>query len=204
MGKEEATDHQVKAAITGWVKEIEDAGLDAIITNASGCGTTIKDYGFMLRNDLDWSGNAATISSLARDISEYLSEIGGVQSSQDFSPAESARIVAYHSPCSIQHGQKITKQPKELLQAAGFEVRDVPEGHLCCGSAGTYNIMQPELAEKLRDRKIQNIESLSPDIIATGNIGCQCQIAGGTDIPVVHNVELLDWATGGPKPLSLG
>ncbi len=200
MGKEQAADHQVKTAITGWINEIEGEGLDAIITNASGCGTTVKDYGFMLRNNPEWSGKAFRVSSLARDITEYLSEIGGLEVDQDRTEDQPAKIVAYHAPCSIQHGQKITKQPKELLVKVGFEVRDVPEGHLCCGSAGTYNIMQPELAGKLRDRKIQNIESLTPDIISTGNIGCQCQISGGTDIPVVHNVELLDWATGGPKP----
>ncbi|MCZ4280873.1 glycolate oxidase subunit GlcF [Kiloniella laminariae] len=201
MGKEEAAEHQIKQAITGWMAEIEGGGLDAIITNASGCGTTVKDYGFMLRNDPDWSGNAAKISELACDITEYLETIEGIDRAEgDEKPAQ---IVAYHAPCSIQHGQKIVKQPRSLLTKAGFEVRDVPEGHLCCGSAGTYNIMQPELASKLRDRKVRNIESLQPDIIATGNIGCQCQISGGTGIPVVHTVELLDWATGGPKPVGL-
>ncbi|WP_299378796.1 glycolate oxidase subunit GlcF [uncultured Kiloniella sp.] len=199
MGKEEMAEQQMKAAIQGWMAEIESEGLDAIITNASGCGTTIKDYGFMLRNDPNWAERAAKISDLAKDITEYLAELEplALADKEDDQPA---KIVAYHAPCSIQHGQKITKQPKELLTGAGFVVRDVPEGHLCCGSAGTYNIMQPELAEKLRDRKVKNIETLAPDIIATGNIGCQCQISSGTDIPVVHNVELLDWATGGPKP----
>ncbi len=200
MGKETMAEQQMKAAIQGWMTEVEGEGLDAIITNASGCGTTIKDYGFMLRNDPEWAERAAKISGLAKDITEYLAELEPltlVDKEEEYQPA---KIVAYHAPCSIQHGQKITKQPKELLTGAGFVVRDVPEGHLCCGSAGTYNIMQPELAEKLRDRKVKNIETLTPDIIATGNIGCQCQISSGTDIPVVHNVELLDWATGGPKP----
>ncbi|WP_085907245.1 glycolate oxidase subunit GlcF [Kiloniella majae] len=201
MGKETMAEQQMKAAIRGWVTEIEGEGLDAIITNASGCGTTIKDYGFMLRNDPDWSERAAKISNLAKDITEYLAELEPLTLvDKEEEGDQPAKIVAYHAPCSIQHGQKITKQPKELLTGAGFVVRDVPEGHLCCGSAGTYNIMQPELAEKLRDRKVKNIETLTPDIIATGNIGCQCQISSGTDIPVVHNVELLDWATGGPKP----
>ncbi|WP_120498773.1 glycolate oxidase subunit GlcF [Kiloniella sp. EL199] len=200
MGKEAMAEQQMKAAIRGWMTEIEGEGLDAIITNASGCGTTIKDYGFMLRNDPDWAERAAKISGLAKDITEYLAELEPVALVDKEKGDEAAKIVAYHAPCSIQHGQKITRQPKELLTGAGFVVRDVPEGHLCCGSAGTYNIMQPELAEKLRDRKVKNIETLTPDIIATGNIGCQCQISSGTDIPVVHNVELLDWATGGPKP----
>ncbi|WP_085904072.1 glycolate oxidase subunit GlcF [Kiloniella majae] len=201
MGKETMAEQQMKVAIRGWVTEIEGEGLDAIITNASGCGTTIKDYGFMLRNDPDWAERAAKISNLAKDITEYLAELELLTLvDKEEEGDQPAKIVAYHAPCSIQHGQKITKQPKELLTGAGFVVRDVPEGHLCCGSAGTYNIMQPELAEKLRDRKVKNIETLTPDIIATGNIGCQCQISSGTDIPVVHNVELLDWATGGPKP----
>ncbi|KLN62163.1 2-hydroxy-acid oxidase [Kiloniella spongiae] len=200
MGKETMAEPQMKAAIQGWMAEVEGAGLDAIITNASGCGTTIKDYGFMLRNDPEWAERAAKISGLAKDITEYLAELEPLTLVDKEEEHQPAKIVAYHAPCSIQHGQKITKQPKELLTGAGFVVRDVPEGHLCCGSAGTYNIMQPELAEKLRDRKVKNIETLTPDIIATGNIGCQCQISSGTDIPVVHNVELLDWATGGPKP----
>ncbi|WP_421782525.1 glycolate oxidase subunit GlcF [Kiloniella litopenaei] len=200
MGKETMVEQQMKAAIQGWMAEIDGEGLDAIITNASGCGTTIKDYGFMLRNDPDWAERAAKISDLAKDITEYLAELEPLTLADNGEQDQPAKIVAYHAPCSIQHGQKITRQPKELLTGAGFVVRDVPEGHLCCGSAGTYNIMQPELAEKLRDRKVKNIETLTPDIIATGNIGCQCQISSGTDIPVVHNVELLDWATGGPKP----
>ncbi|WP_020591186.1 glycolate oxidase subunit GlcF [Kiloniella laminariae] len=201
MGKEEAAEHQIKQAITGWMAEVDGPGLDAIITNASGCGTTVKDYGFMLRNEPDWSVKAARVSELACDITEYLETLEGFEPAADIKTP--ARIVAYHAPCSIQHGQKIIKQPKSLLSKVGFVVRDVPEGHLCCGSAGTYNIMQPELANKLRDRKVRNIESLQPDIIATGNIGCQCQISGGTDLPVVHTVELLDWATGGPKPSGL-
>jgi glycolate oxidase iron-sulfur subunit len=111
--------------------------------------------------------------------------------------------VAYHSACSMQHGQKIHGEPKALLSAAGFAVKDVPEGHLCCGSAGTYNILQSDIAQRLRERKIANIESTHPDIIATGNIGCITQIRGGTYIPILHTVELLDWAYGGPRPKAL-
>jgi len=160
----------------------------------SGCGTTIKDYGFMLRTDAIYAKRAEKVSALAKDISEYLMKLE--------MPAVPARgiAVAYHSACSMQHGQQIVREPKELLSRAGFEVRDVPEGHLCCGSAGTYNLLQPEIATRLRDRKVENIESTSADLVATGNIGCMVQIGQGTRIPVVHTVELLDWASGGPMP----
>ena len=177
---------------------IDNGGLDAIIITASGCGTTVKDYGYMPREDPAYAEKAATVSALARDITEYLASIEMPE------PVNGANlIVAYHSACSMQHGQKITVQPKALLKAAGFTVKDPPEGHLCCGSAGTYNIMQPEIARTLRDRKVRNIERTKPDLIATGNIGCATQIGTGTTIPIVHTAELLDWATGGPKPVAL-
>ncbi len=184
-----------RANILAWTKEIENGGLDAIVINASGCGTTIKDYGFMFRADPELAERAATVSALARDVTEFMSEIGLK------SPVNpTGRRVAYHSACSLQHGQKIVEAPKRLLAQAGFVVLDPPEGHLCCGSAGTYNLLQPAIAERLRDRKVANIASTSPDLIAAGNIGCLTQIASGTSTPVVHTVELLDWATGGPKP----
>jgi glycolate oxidase iron-sulfur subunit len=175
-----------------------DACLDAILVTASGCGTTIKDYGFMLREDAAYAEKAAKVSGLAKDISEYIAGLGLPAPAQP-----SGMTVAYHSACSLQHGQQITDLPKRLLRAAGFRVRDVPEGHICCGSAGTYNIMQPFFARRLRQRKLANIESLRPDMIATGNIGCMTQLAGGTKIPVVHIIELVDWATGGPAPLQI-
>ncbi len=197
MGREHEALAQARNNIDAWTREIEGGGLDAILVTASGCGTTIKDYGFMLREDAAWAEKAQRVSSLARDISEYLASLK--------LPAASAPplTVAYHSACSLQHGQKIVRQPKDLLAKAGFTVKDVPEGHLCCGSAGTYNIMQPDLARALRDRKVANIRRVAPDVIAAGNIGCITQIAGGLDIPVVHTVELIDWATGGPKPEAL-
>jgi glycolate oxidase iron-sulfur subunit len=184
-----------RANITAWQREMADGGLDAIIINASGCGTSVKDYGFLFREDPDLAEAAAKISGMTRDITEFLAETGLLP------PAiPTGQRVAYHSACSLQHGQRVTQPPKMLLKAAGFMVLDVPEAHLCCGSAGTYNLLQPEIAGKLRDRKVQNIESLRPDIIAAGNIGCITQIASGTGIPVVHTAELLDWATGGPRP----
>jgi glycolate oxidase iron-sulfur subunit len=184
-----------RANLLAWTREIENGGLDAIVVNASGCGTMVKDYGFMFRNDPEFAKRAETVSALARDITELMSEIGLK------SPVKpTGQRVAYHSACSLQHGQKIVEQPKRLLAQAGFVVLDPPEGHLCCGSAGTYNLMQPEIAGKLRDRKVANIASTSPDLIAAGNIGCLTQIASGTKVPVVHTVELLDWATGGPRP----
>jgi glycolate oxidase iron-sulfur subunit len=155
----------------------------------------IKDYGFMLREDRDFAGPAARISALARDITEFVDGIDLPVQAQ-----RSDLVIAYHSACSLQHGQKITQLPKELLSKNGFVVKDVPESHLCCGSAGTYNILQPDIAGRLRDRKIANIATVKPDMIAAGNIGCMVQIAGGTSVPVVHTIELLDWATGGPRP----
>jgi glycolate oxidase iron-sulfur subunit len=186
---------RARANIGVWLAEAERDGLDAILVTTSGCGTVIKDYGFMLREDRDFAGPAARVSALAKDITEY---VGGI----DLAPAQQSGdiVVAYHSACSLQHGQKITQAPKELLSKNGFVVKDVPESHLCCGSAGTYNILQPDIANRLRDRKVANIAIVKPDMIAAGNIGCMVQIASGTSVPVVHTIELLDWATGGPQP----
>ena len=195
LGRDDDALARARANITVWSKEGERNGLDAILVTASGCGTVIKDYGFMLREDRDFAGPAARISSLAKDITEYLAGIE-LQPSQQKGDV----VIAYHSACSLQHGQKITQAPKELLSKSGFVVKDVPEGHLCCGSAGTYNILQPDIASRLRDRKVANIATVKPDMIAAGNIGCMVQIAGGTSVPVVHTIELLDWATGGPRP----
>jgi glycolate oxidase iron-sulfur subunit len=198
MGQERAALSFVRANVDSWTRELEGGGLDAVVINASGCGTTVKDYGFMLRDDQGYAAKAARISVLAKDVTEVVGMLGLPPAKND-----SDLAVAYHSACSMQHGQKITALPKQLLAQAGFTVRDVPEGHLCCGSAGTYNLLQPEIAGRLRDRKIANIESVGPDVVAAGNIGCITQIASGTAIPVVHTVELLDWATGGPRPAAL-
>nr|WP_176023768.1 glycolate oxidase subunit GlcF [Brucella pseudintermedia] len=198
MGREEQALEQARHNVDVWTREIEAGGLDAIIVTASGCGTTIKDYGYMLRLDPAYSEKAARVSSLAKDITEYLASIELPEPD-----VPQALTVAYHSACSMQHGQKITRQPKDLLSRAGFKVKEPLEGHLCCGSAGTYNIMQPEIATKLRDRKVKNIEATGADLIATGNIGCMTQIATGSKLPIVHTVELIDWAYGGPKPQGL-
>jgi glycolate oxidase iron-sulfur subunit len=184
-----------RANIEAWTREMKAGGLDAIVVNTSGCGTTVKDYGFMFRDDPALADKARAVSSLTRDVSEFLAEIG-LQPPQ----IPAGLRVAYHSACSLQHGQKVREQPKNVLAEAGFIVLEPAEGHLCCGSAGTYNILQPEIALQLRDRKVANLESLAPDVIAAGNIGCLTQIGSGTRRPVVHTVELLDWATGGPKP----
>ncbi|MDQ2801475.1 MAG: glycolate oxidase subunit GlcF [Pseudomonadota bacterium] len=184
-----------KANIDAWTRELQQAGLDAVVINASGCGTTVKDYGFVFRADTAYAEKARTISSITKDVTELMLQIG-------LRPpvVATGQRVAYHSACSLQHGQRVLREPKELLAAAGFEVSDIPEGHICCGSAGTYNLLQPEIAGQLRDRKVANIERTKPDIIAAGNIGCITQIATGTQVPIVHTVELLEWATGGPKP----
>ncbi|HEX6113581.1 MAG TPA: glycolate oxidase subunit GlcF [Geminicoccaceae bacterium] len=197
MGREAQALAAARANIDAWERERERGGLDAVIINASGCGTTVKDYGFMLREDPRYAEPAARIAALARDVTEFLHELR-------LQPAvrRSDLVVAYHSACSMQHGQRITAQPKDLLRAAGFTVKDIPEGHICCGSAGTYNLLQPELAEQLRARKLANVARVRPDVVATGNIGCIVQLADG-EAPVVHTVELLDWATGGPAPRAL-
>jgi len=184
---------RVRANVDAWTHELE-RGLDAIVVNASGCGTMVKDYGFLLRGDPAYAAKAARISALAKDVSE-VAETLGMSGSLSGAPR-----VAYHSACSLQHGQKIHAGPKRLLQKAGFEVVDVPEAHLCCGSAGTYNMLQPELADALKARKLGNIASVKPEIVAAGNIGCIAQLSAGAGVPVVHTVELLDWATGGPRP----
>jgi glycolate oxidase iron-sulfur subunit len=187
----------VRANIDAWSAVLGDGGLDAIVINASGCGTHVKDYGFLLRDDPAYAAKAARISALAKDVTEVAALL-------DLAPSVPFGLrVAYHSACSMQHGQRIHSLPKTLLAAAGFTVLDVPEAHLCCGSAGTYNILQPELATALRDRKLANIASLAPQLIATGNIGCMTQLGSGTTLPLVHTVELLDWATGGPMPAAL-
>ncbi len=186
---------RARANVTAWGAEAAGEGLDAILVTTSGCGTVIKDYGYLLREDAAFAADAAKVSALAKDITEYIDGLG-------LEPVTRPDniVVAYHSACSLQHGQKITGLPKELLSKNGFVVKDVPESHLCCGSAGTYNILQPELAGRLRDRKVANIASVKPDMIAAGNIGCMVQIASGTSVPVVHTIELLDWATGGSRP----
>jgi glycolate oxidase iron-sulfur subunit len=195
LGREAQALAQARANIDAWTA-VES--LDAIVITASGCGTTVKDYGFMLRTDSAYAGKAAKVAGLAQDISEYLATL----------PLKAAQVaprlvVAYHSACSLQHGQRVTRQPKELLDRLGFDVKDVPDGHLCCGSAGTYNILQSDIARRLRELKVGTIERLRPDVIAAGNIGCMTQIAAGTKLPAVHTVELIDWATGGPCPPAL-
>ena len=195
MGKEDESHAAAAKNIRAWVSEM-DQGLDAIVINTSGCGTTVKDYGYMFRN-APLADDAARVSALAMDVSELLMKL-------DLPEGASKGIkVAYHAACSLQHGQKIKTFPKDLLKRAGFTVLEPADSHLCCGSAGTYNLMQPEISGQLKARKVQTLEALTPDIIAAGNIGCMMQIGGGTDVPVVHTVELLDWATGGPQPPAL-
>lgn len=195
MGKQEASHAAARNNIAAWMAEVDGQGLDAIVINASGCGTTLKDYGFMLKDDPQWAEKAARISGLARDVTEVMSGLGLGEVRIKDQP-----VVVYHSACSMQHGQKLRLEPKALLKAAGFDVRDPAEGHLCCGSAGTYNLLQPKIAEALKTRKAANLEAQGAGLIATGNIGCLVQISGATELPVVHTVELLDWATGGRVP----
>ena len=198
MGRAEQALAQARTNVDAWIREAENGGLDAILITASGCGTTIKDYGFMLRADAAYADKAARVSALALDISEYLARLGlGAPA-----PARGLKV-AYQSACSLQHGQKITRQPKELLADAGFRVSELAEAHLCCGSAGTYNMMQPDIARTLRDRKAAAIAATGADVVATGNIGCMTHLAPALAVPIVHTVELLDWAHGGPQPDAL-
>ena len=194
MGREAEALAAAKANIAAW----QAAGVDAVVTNASGCGTMVKDYGFMLREDAAWGPRAAAVSAMTRDVTELVTELGlgGVM------PGERPSV-AYHSACSMQHGQGLTTGPQVLLEQAGFAVRRPAESHLCCGSAGTYNILQPAFAGRLKARKAGHLAATGAAVIATGNIGCLEQLAGALDAPVVHTVELLDWATGGPKPEGL-
>ncbi len=194
MGKEEDALARARRSVDQWTK----AEVDAVVITASGCGTTIKDYGHMLRLDTAYAEKAKAISGKSQDITEFLAGL-----SLPAAVAPRRLRVAYHSACSMQHGQKIKTIPQQLLRNAGLDVVEVPEGHLCCGSAGTYNILQPAIANRLRDRKLANIASTRPDIIATGNIGCITQIGGGTATPILHTIELLDWVYGGVEPAAI-
>ena len=197
MGKTGESHATAARNIRAWAREMDADGLDAIVINTSGCGTTVKDYGHMFRND-PLATEAARVSDLAMDVSELLMTLDMPEG------PDQQTTVAYHAACSLQHGQQIKTFPKDLLKRAGFRVVEPADAHLCCGSAGTYNLMQPEISAQLRDRKLRTIEAKKPDVIAAGNIGCMMQIGRATDIPMVHTVELLDWATGGPKPPGLG
>jgi glycolate oxidase iron-sulfur subunit len=198
MGADEKARSLAAANVRAWQEAGATCGLDAVVINASGCGSTVKDYGHLLAQEPDLAQAAKDIAAKARDISEFLAT-----TDIQFPARIQGLKVAYHAACSLQHGQRIREEPSALLRKAGFQVLAVPDGHLCCGSAGTYNLLQPEIADQLKTHKCANIASLGPDLVATGNIGCLVQIGQGLDIPVVHTVELLDWATGGPKPCAL-
>lgn len=218
MGREADSHRAAAGNIAAFMAEVRGDGLDAVVINTSGCGTTVKDYGHMFRLDPALAADAATVAGLAKDVSEVLVQLTGPGPSPlpsgvpgqardgggppGTGPAMGLRV-AYHAACSLQHGQKIKDAPKALLKAAGFEVVEPADSHLCCGSAGTYNLLQPELSGELRRRKVATLEARKPDVIAAGNIGCMMQIGQGTGVPVVHTVQLLDWASGGPKPPAL-
>ena len=193
MGKEGESHATAAKNIEAWSAEMAGEGLDAIVINTSGCGTTVKDYGHMFRT-APLAEKAAKVSAIAMDVSEILMQL-------DLPEGDAKGLkVAYHSACSLQHGQQIKTHPKTLLKRAGFEVVEPADSHLCCGSAGTYNLMQPEISAELKERKVRTLMAKAPDVIAAGNIGCMVQIGSGIEVPVVHTVELLDWATGGPEP----
>ena len=201
LGKEELAKETFKKNINMWYDEYLKNGLDAIISNTSGCGTTLKDYGFIFRDDKEFKKKSKKISELTKDITEFLDQNLKLSFKKDKNSKK--YNIAYHSACSMQHGQKVHNQPIDLLKKTGNKVSNIPDGHICCGSAGTYNILQSDIAKKLLKQKVENINKIKPDLISTGNIGCMIQIANGSDIPIVHTVELIDWYTGGPKPKSL-
>lgn len=196
MGKTDLSHSSAAANIRAWRKEMDGEGLDAIVINTSGCGTTVKDYGHMFRNEA-LAEDAAKVSEIAMDISELLTKLD--------IPAlpEQRMTVAYHAACSLQHGQQVKTAPKDVLKKLGFKIVEPSDPHLCCGSAGTYNLLQPEISGQLKARKVKTLEAKSPDLIAAGNIGCMMQIGSGTEVPILHTVELVDWATGGPRPAKL-
>ncbi|MCR9127470.1 MAG: glycolate oxidase subunit GlcF [Rhodobacteraceae bacterium] len=196
MGKTDESHATAARNVKAWCAEMDGDGLDAIVINTSGCGTTVKDYGHMFRETAH-AEDAARVSAIAMDVSEVLMKLDLPQS------ADRGLTVAYHAACSLQHGQQIKTYPKDLLKRAGFRIVEPADSHLCCGSAGTYNLMQPEISGQLKARKIRTLEAKKPDLIAAGNIGCMMQIGSGTELPIVHTVELLDWATGGPQPPAL-
>jgi glycolate oxidase iron-sulfur subunit len=199
MGREEDARDFARRNVEAWEKAMQDEPLDAILVTASGCGTTVKDYGHMLAHDLQFAGRAARISALAKDITEFLADVIDLGAPAGWSDIR----VAYHSACSMQHGQRVNDQPRRLLREAGFSVVEIAEAHICCGSAGTYNILQPELATELRQRKLENIAATKPDCVATGNIGCITQLSDQDAPPVVHTAELLEWAYGGKCPAEI-
>jgi glycolate oxidase iron-sulfur subunit len=194
MGREEEARAAARRTIDAWMREIDGPGLDAIVITTSGCGTVIKDYGHLFKDDPVYRERAEKIAGLALDITEYLARL-------DLPEQQANGVnVAYHAACSLQHGQKVTLPPKALLRRAGFALREPAEGHLCCGSAGTYNILQPEISSKLRERKARNLQAVKPQVIAAGNIGCMTQLRDSVSVPILHTVELLDWAYGGKPP----
>jgi glycolate oxidase iron-sulfur subunit len=200
LGRERSARELAGAMLERLHAEMAGKGLDAVVANASGCGTHAKDFGYLLRNDPRLAARAAAVSAKARDVSEMLTQLG----LPACVPNVPRLAVAYHSACSMQHGQRVDAEPRALLVRAGFDVRDIDEGHLCCGSAGTYNVLQPDIAARLRERKLANIARAQAAVVATGNVGCITQLTADGGAPVVHTVELLDWATGGPMPRALG
>jgi glycolate oxidase iron-sulfur subunit len=190
----------IRKAVDVWHRQIE-AGLDWIVINTSGCGTVVKDYGHILADEPEYRERAAAVSARTKDFSELVALLG---LPADLAAPQRGMRVAYHDACSLQHAQRVRAAPRQLLATAGFEVVDIPDGHLCYGSAGTYNLLQPQLAQTLGRAKGEAIQQTRPEAVAAGNIGCLEQMGHYAGVPMVHTAELLDWALGGPRPAALG
>jgi glycolate oxidase iron-sulfur subunit len=200
IGAVDAAHESVKIAVHHWHGALKERAIDAIVVNASGCGTMVKDYGHMMQHDQEWSAKAAAVSAATCDITELLDRLNWQAATTPETRQTAAETtLAYHSACSLQHGQKIHDLPLRLLRQAGFQVVQPRDGHLCCGSAGVYNLLQPELADGLKSRKTESLKATGAEVVAAGNIGCISQL-NASDLPVRHTVELLDWVTGGEKP----
>ena len=200
LGQTALAERRFRQNIRDWLQQVDRHGLKALLVNASGCGTMLKEYGHLLRQDPGLAAAASRVSALTQDVAEFLSgPLTGPLRGLDKASTQGLRV-AYQSPCSMQHGQKVDAQPMALLKQAGFDPRELPEKFMCCGSAGTYNLLQPELAKALGERKAACIAQTGAELVASGNLGCMTHLRQFTDIPILHTVELLDWASGGPKP----
>ena len=186
---------EMRANIDAWWPQVESGAVECIVMNASGCGVTVKEYGHHLQHDAAYAEKATRISALTRDLSELLPEIAPALQGKLLKAHQG--VIAFHPPCTLQHGQQLRGGVEQHLRAMGFDVRIANnESHLCCGSAGTYSVLQPELSKQLRERKLGNLQAMQPTVITSANIGCITHLQSGTETPVKHWVQVVDEALG--------